>query len=163
MLSRFEWEGIPMEMSKKEENHRKIVWLDKYRAAVREEQFILDEIQRLREDKMFPSLVMDGMPHSSSQSDLSAYAAKLDEQMTKLKEWQLEKIRLYENISDRIRRVEDDNQRALLICRYIKGMSWEDIAVSLGYTWRHVHRIHSQALDGIDIKDVIECHSKSMI
>ena len=82
MLSRFEWEGIPMKMSKKEEDHRKIVWLDKYRAAVREEQFILDEIQRLREDKMFPSLVMDGMPHSSSQSDLSAYAAKLDEQMT---------------------------------------------------------------------------------
>lgn len=44
MLSRFEWEGIPMEISKKEENHRKIVWLNKYRAAVREEQMILDEI-----------------------------------------------------------------------------------------------------------------------
>lgn len=152
-----------MESSKKEENNKKIHWLNRYRAAVREEQMILDEIQRLREDKMFPSLVMDGMPHGSSQSDLSAYAAKLDEQMAKLKEWRLEKAKMYERILDRIRRVEDDNQRALLMCRYIKGMSWEDIAVSLGYTWRHVHRIHSQALDSINLKDVIECHSKSMI
>ena len=152
-----------MELSKKEENYKKIHWLNRYRAAVREERMILDEIQRLREDKMFPSLVMDGMPHSSSQSDLSAYAAKLDEQMAKLKEWQLEKVKMYERILDRIRRVEDDNQRALLMCRYIKGMQWEDIAVNLGYTWRHIHRIHSQALDSINLKDVIECHSKSML
>ena len=149
-----------METSKKEENHIKITWLNRYRKAVREEQLILDEIQRLRESRMFPSLVLDGMPHGS---DLSVYAVMVDEQMEKLKEWQLEKVRLYESISDRIRRVEDDNQRALLICRYIKGMSWEDIAVKLNYTWRHVHRIHSQALDGIDLKDVIECHSKSVI
>lgn len=152
-----------MEMLKKEENHKKIAWLNRYRAAIREEEFILGEIQQLRRDKMFPSMVMDGMPHGSDHSDLSAYAAKIDEQLTRLKEWQLEKVRLYESISDRIRRVEDDNQRALLMCRYIKGMSWEDIAVMLNYTWRHVHRIHSQALDGIDLKDVIECHSKSVI
>lgn len=152
-----------MEMLKKEENHKKIAWLNRYRAAIREEEFILGEIQRLRQDKMFPSMVMDGMPHGSDHSDLSAYAAKIDEQLTRLKEWQLEKVRLYESISDRIRRVEDDNQRALLICRYIKGMSWEDIAAKLGYTWRHVHRIHSQALDGIDLKDVIECHTESML
>lgn len=100
-----------MEMPKKEENHRKIVWLNKYRAAVREEQMILDEIQRLREDKMFPSMVMDGMPHGSDHSDLSAYMARIDEQLTKLKEWQLEKVRLYESISDRIRRVEDISLR----------------------------------------------------
>lgn len=156
-------EVIPVEMSKKEENHRKIVWLNKYRAAVQEEQMILDEIQRLREDKMFPSMVMDGMPHGSDHSDLSTYMARMDEQLTRLKEWQLEKVRLYESISDRIRRVEDDNQRELLMYRYIKGMSWEDIAVKLNYTWRHVHRIHSQALDSIDIKDVIVCHSKSVI
>lgn len=152
-----------METSKKEENHIKITWLNRYRKAVREEQLILDEIQRLRESRMFPSLVLDGMPHGSDHSDLSVYAVMVDEQMEKLKEWQLEKVRLYESISDRIRRVEDDNQRALLICRYIKGMSWEDIAAKLGYTWRHVNRIHSQALDGIDLKDVIECHSKSVI
>lgn len=112
---------------------------------------ILDEIQRLREDKMFPSLVMDGMPHGSSQSDLSAYAAKLDEQMAKLKKWRDERVRTYNDILDRIHRVEDDNQRALLICRYIKGMRWEDVASKLGYTWSWTHKLHSKALDAIEI------------
>ena len=60
-----------METSKKEENHIKITWLNRYRKAVREEQLILDEIQRLRESRMFPSLVLDGMPHGSDHSDLS--------------------------------------------------------------------------------------------
>lgn len=138
-------------MTKREENHAKIIWLNKYRAAVREEQMILDEIQRLREDKMFPSLVMDGMPHGSSQSDLSAYAAKLDEQMAKLKKWRDERVRTYNDILDRIHRVEDDNQRALLICRYIKGMRWEDVASKLGYTWSWTHKLHSKALDAIEI------------
>lgn len=145
-----------METSKKEENHIKITWLNRYRKAVREEQLILDEIQRLRESRMFPSLVLDGMPHGSDHSDLSVYAVMVDEQMEKLKEWQLEKVRLYENISDRIRRVEDDNQRALLMCRYIKGMRWEDVASELGYTWRWTHKLHSKALDAIDIKEDIE-------
>lgn len=140
-----------MELSKKEENHRKIHWLNRYRAAVREERMVFDEIQRLREDKMFPSLVMDGMPHGSSQNDLSAYAAKLDEQMSKLKKWQNEKVRLYNDILDRIHRVEDDNQRALLICRYIKGMRWEDVASKLGYTWSWTHKLHSKALEAIEI------------
>ena len=152
-----------MELSKKEENHKKIHWLNRYRAAIREERIIEDEIRKLRESKMSPSVSLSGMPHSSGQGDLSSYAAKLDEQIRKLQEWKQEKAKMYEDILSRIRRVEDDNQRALLICRYIKGMSWEDIAVKLGYTWRHVHRIHSQALDGINIKDVIECHSKSVI
>lgn len=138
-------------MTRKEENHRKIAWLNKYLAAVREEQMILDEIQRLREDKMFPSLIMDGMPHGSSQSDLSAYAAKLDAQMTKLKKWRDERVRTYNNILDRIHRVEDDNQRALLICRYIKGMRWEDVASKLGYTWSWTHKLHSKALEAIEI------------
>ena len=124
---------------------------------------ILEEIQKLRADKMFPSLAMDGMPHGNGTSDLSEYAARLDEEINKLKVQRLEKVKIYSDISSRIRRVEDDNQRELLMYRYIKGMSWEDIAVKLNYTWRHVHRIHSQALDSIDIKDVIVCHSKSVI
>lgn len=150
-------------MDKKEENQKKIAYLKKYKYAILDEKMILEEIQRLRANKMFPSLAMDGMPHGNGTSDLSEYAARLDEEINKLKVQRLEKVKIYSDISSRIRRVEDDNQRELLMYRYIKGMSWEDIAVKLNYTWRHVHRIHSQALDSIDIKDVIVCHSKSVI
>ena len=154
-------EVIPVD--KKEENQKKIAYLKKYKYAILDEKMILEEIQRLRANKMFPSLAMDGMPHGNGTSDLSEYAARLDEEINKLKVQRLEKVKIYSDISSRIRRVEDDNQRELLMYRYIKGMSWEDIAVKLNYTWRHVHRIHSQALDSIDIKDVIVCHSKSVI
>lgn len=143
-------------MDKKEENQKKIAYLKKYKYAILDEKMILEEIQRLRADKMFPSLAMDGMPHGNGTSDLSEYAARLDEEINKLKVQRLEKVKIYSDISSRIRRVEDDNQRALLICRYIKGMRWEDVASELGYTWRWTHKLHSKALDAIDIKEDIE-------
>ena len=145
-----------MELSKKEENHKKIYWPNRYRAAIREEQIIEDEIRKLRESKMSPSVSLSGMPHGSGQGDLSSYAAKLDEQIRKLQEWKQEKAKMYEDILSRIRRVEDDNQRALLIYRYIQGMRWEEVAAKMGYTWRWTHKLHSRALDAIEIKEDIE-------
>lgn len=143
-------------MDKKEENQKKIAYLKKYKYAILDEKMILEEIQRLRADKMFPSLAMDGMPHGNGTSDLSEYAARLDEEINKLKVQRLEKVKIYSDISSRIRKVEDDNQRELLMYRYIKGMSWEDVASELGYTWRWTHKLHSKALDAIDIKEDIE-------
>lgn len=148
---------------KKADNQKKIAYLRKYYHAKKEEQMILDEIQRLREDKMFPSLVMDGMPHGNGSSDLSEYAALMDEEITKLKEQRLECVKIYSDISSRIQRVEDDSQRELLMYRYIKCMKWEDIAVTMGYSWRNIHKIHSKALDAIELKECIEVHTESVI
>ena len=66
-----------MEMT---ENDKKKEFLRRYRECERREQEILEEIQRLRADKMFPSSVNDGMPKGSQQSDLSDYMVLLDEQ-----------------------------------------------------------------------------------
>ena len=43
-----------------------------------QEKQILDDIQELRNSKMHPSVVNDGMPKGNEQRDLSDYAAKLD-------------------------------------------------------------------------------------
>lgn len=70
-----------------------------------------------------------------------------------------------QNLSELCSNVTSDHERfrrEMLLAQQ-NEMSWEDIAVKLNYTWRHVHRIHSQALDSIDIKDVIVCHSKSVL
>lgn len=37
-------------------------------------------------------------------------------------------------------------EATLIRMHYIEGMTWEQVAVALAYTWRHVHRIHSDAL-----------------
>lgn len=55
------------EITIQEENEQKKEYLKSYRRAIKREQDILDEIQRLRLDKMFPSVLNDGMPHGSNE------------------------------------------------------------------------------------------------
>lgn len=45
-----------------------------------------------------------------------------------------------------VERLEDANQRTLLIERYVNGKTFEEIAADMHYTWRHVHRVHGAAL-----------------
>ena len=129
-----------------EENEQKKEYLKSYRRAVKREQDILDEIQRLRLDKMFPSVVNDGMPHGSSHSDLSDYAAILDEQIDLLKEERLEKVRCYQKIERQISQMENEDEQEVLRLRYILGLKWEEVAVKMDYSWKQTHRIHSSAL-----------------
>ena len=49
------------------ENEKKKTYLKSYRESVKREQEILEEIQRLRMDKMFPSVANDGMPKGGTQ------------------------------------------------------------------------------------------------
>lgn len=54
-------------------------------------------------------------------------------------------------------RGKDANKyRRLLELRYLNFNTFEQIAVMMNYSWRHVHRVHREALE--IIKDVIECH-----
>lgn len=129
-----------------EENEKKKEYLKSYRRAVKREQDILEEIQRLRLDKMFPSVVNDGMPHGSSHSDLSDYMAIMDEQIEFLKEERLEKVRCYQKIERQIRQMENEDEKEVLRLRYIKGLKWEEVALKMNYSWKQVHRIHSSAL-----------------
>lgn len=135
----------------REENERKKEYLKSYRRAVKREQDILDEIQRLRLDKMFPSVVNDGMPHGSSHSDLSDYVAILNEQIDLLKEERLEKAKCYKQIEDKIRQMENEDEREVLRLRYIKGMKWEEAALKMNYSWKWVHKIHGRALQNFEI------------
>lgn len=47
-------------------------------------------------------------------------------------------------------KLEDVNQRALLIERYVNGKTWERICVDMKYSWKQVHRIHGAALQAIE-------------
>ena len=134
------------EITNQEENEQKKEYLKSYRRAIKREQDILDEIQRLRLDKMFPSVVNDGMPHGSSHSDLSDYAVVLDEQIDLLKEERLERVRCYQKIERQIHQMENEDEQEVLRLRYILGLKWEEVAVKMDYSWKQTHRIHSSAL-----------------
>ena len=134
------------EITIQEENEQKKEYLKSYRRAIKREQDILDEIQRLRLDKMFPSVVNDGMPHGSSHSDLSDYAAILNEQIDLLKEERLERVRCYQKIERQIRQMENEDEQEVLRLRYILGMKWEEVAVKMNYSYRRTLDIHGKAL-----------------
>lgn len=138
-------------MEEWENNEKKKEYLRSYRKAVRREQEILDEIQQLRMDKMFPSVVNDGMPKGSKQSDLSEYIAKVDELIQKLKNERFKKIKLMDDILYSISVLDDDDEKSVLRLRYIKGVRWEDICVAIDYSWKQTHRIHSRALKNLQI------------
>ena len=138
-------------MQEMTENEKKKEFLKRYQKAVRREQDILDEIQRLRADKMFPSVCNDGMPRGSSQTDLSDYAANIDEAIEELKEERLEKIKIYREIEMRIRCMKDEDEQEVLRMRYIKGMKWEDIAEKMKYSYSGTLKLHGRALANIKI------------
>lgn len=138
-------------MGELSENDRKKQELKSYQKHKRREAEILEEIQRLRMDKMFPSLTTDGMPRGSSQSDLSNYAALIDEQIELLKEERMERAKAYTRIESAIRRMTDDDEQKVLRLRYIKNMKWEEIALEMNFSYKWTHIIHGRALRNFEI------------
>lgn len=138
-------------MQEMTENEKKKEFLRRYQKAVRREQDILDEIQRLRADKMFPSVCNDGMPRGSSQTDLSDYIAEIDAAIEDLKEERLEKIKIYRGIEMRIRRMKNEDEQEVLRLKYIKGMNLETVAEKMDYSYRTILDIHGKALKNFEI------------
>ena len=129
------------------EIEQKKEYLRSYRKTRAEEKAIRESIEELRLNKMSPSLgVQDGMPKGSGGSDLSGYAARLDELERKLQEKHDTAVHLMGEITTSIDAMENATERTLLRLRYICGYTWERIAVELGYSWRQVHYIHGKAL-----------------
>ena len=55
-------------------------------------------------------------------------------------------LTIQREIQQEIERVERADLRLILFERYVNLKTWEDIAISIGYTVRHVTRLHGQAL-----------------
>ena len=60
-------------------------------------------------------------------------------------------IGLKKEISGIIWKVEDFQARTILYGRYIAFYSWEKMASDLGYSIRHLHRLHGLALKKVVI------------
>ena len=139
--------GMTVEKKIREENEKKKEYLWKYRDALRSQLAIEEEIDQLRTDKMYPaSMQQDGMPHGSGCSDLSGYVAKLDELLRDLKDQLEKKIEIRREITQKIDAMPDETESLLLRYRYIHLLTWEQVAVKMGYSWKHIHRLHSSAL-----------------
>ncbi len=65
-------------------------------------------------------------------------------------------VDLKNEIRSNIDELPDDTDRLILTYRYICFLSWEEIAVKMGYSYRNIHRVHAKAL-----KDFESWHTMS--
>lgn len=134
-----------------EENEKKKEWLSKYKTLLKKQENLLFKIQEIRASKMFPSYQMDGMPRASSSSDLSQFAATVDELMEELK-YTVDMVdSAKRKIESQIKKMNSERHAEVLKLRYIKMMDWDSIASEIGISYRHVLRIHGEALEMLEI------------
>lgn len=113
---------------------------------------LTEEIAELRELKMSASAgANDGMPRGSCQNDLSGYVAQIDAMIRSLKSERGERIMMFNDITRRIKTLENKNEDDVLFYRYIKGMAFWEIAEKMMFSERQIHRIHSKALEHLRI------------
>ncbi|MBR5248805.1 MAG: hypothetical protein IKV27_07700 [Lachnospiraceae bacterium] len=128
------------------ENDHKKEYLKGYERAVRQMERSELKIREMRLNKISPAIIMDGMPHASKNSDLSGYAALLDQEERRYMKARYKRIQACKEITDKIERMENEDEKDVLMYRYVRLMKWEDIAVKMGYCWQHLHKIHANAL-----------------
>lgn len=127
-------------------------YLKGYEKAVRQMERSELRIREMRLSRICPSVINDGMPHASSQSDLSSYAALLDQEEKRYMRYRYQRIKKCKEITDRIERILDEDEKDVLMYRYINLMKWEDIAVKMGFSWQYLHKIHARALKNFKMR-----------
>lgn len=139
------------ENSIKSENKKKKEYLKQYGKHKKRIKRIESEIEEIRSMKMYPSMNNDGMPHGSNQSDLSSYAAILQEREDELYEEGVKQVETYKDIECKINQLTNQEEKDVLFYKYIKGLDFWEIGQILGYSERWIHKLHGNALKKIQI------------
>lgn len=135
----------------KNENDRKKTYLRAYRKHGKRIKRIESEIEEIRNMKMYPSSINNGMPHGSNQSDLSSYAVALQEREDELYREGVKQVQTYKDIEYRINKLENQDERDVMFYKYIKGFTWWQIAQLMEYSESWIYELHGRALKNIQI------------
>lgn len=122
-------------------------WLKQYLPLSREVVQLEQRLETINSKLYYPqSPKWDGMPRGSGTSDPTGRVIQQKEAALEL----YEKKR--DALTTMLREIEDAMQvltpteRMLVRYRYMDGLAWEEICLVMGYSWTHIHRIHSAAL-----------------
>lgn len=133
------------------EDWRDWEYLRAYRKHGKRIKRIESEIEEIRNMKMYPSSINNGMPHGSNQSDLSSYAVALQEREDELYQEGVKQVQTYKDIEYRINKLENQDERDVMFYKYIKGFTWWQIAQLMEYSESWIYELHGRALKNIQI------------
>lgn len=125
-------------------------YLSRYQAINREVDALCEECVRLRSlaERVGCGQLSD-MPKSQNYDQSAHFTKAVDKLIEKQKETNAkidELVAAKEEIDAAIDTVQDATLRTLLRYRYICGLTWEEIAVKMHYSYMHICRLHGKAL-----------------
>lgn len=132
------------------ENEQKIRYLSRYRRMSARIDRLLDEKRRWWELalKITPSLSQapGGGENGSRVERPMDKVMEIEAQITREID-QLHTIR--QEIKGTLSQLEDENLKLLMEYRYIDGLTWEQVAVEMNYSYMQICRLHGKALNAI--------------
>lgn len=122
--------------------------LKQYRDIKKERDNLLELLNRL--DATISGI---GSPSFEAMPHVNEIVSKVETQAIRRMELTARYEAKVAELTDALQRIEtaieslQPRERTLIRLYYIEGLTWEEVAVKLNYTWRHTHRIHSNALN----------------
>ena len=140
-------------MKRCEENEEKKAYLRTYQDSVKAVKRIEEYIRELELNELSPSICMNGMPIAATYNnkDLSDYVVKRDKLISDLIQAKYKRICTYNDVINQIEKLDNEDEKDVLMYRYIKKMQWEDVASKLNVEWAQIHRIHARALKNFEV------------
>ena len=110
-----------------------------------------ERIEYLEEKKTsIKSQVITDMPTGGGErTDILTLITKIEDSQIELIQKQSKLVEIMESIEHTIDGLEDSTERIILRARYLECKKWEQICVELNYSWRQIHRLHSNILKKI--------------
>ena len=112
----------------------------------------LEQVAELR-SMLLPGAIRydkDKVQTSNNADSISDTVSKIMELEEKINTDIDELVELKSVARENIERMENDVEKVILYKRYFNNESFENIAVECGYSWRHIHRLHGEALKNFD-------------
>lgn len=123
--------------------------------TLKQYQNLLKEIDQLEAEKRdlycIQAVQITDMPKNHKQRDLSDLMPKLERLQNKIGDRIDKSITLRNEIEDSISSLEPA-ERVLMRLRYIEGLTWEQVAVEMHYSYKWVCVLHGRILDKMRVQ-----------
>ncbi len=112
----------------------------------------VEQIEALNDLATSCTAVISDMPRNPNRggSRMADAVMKIIDLQEEIKNDMIELVNLKREIMDVIKAVSSLELRTILEKRYLSFISWERIAVELGYSIQHTYRLHDAALKEVE-------------
>jgi DNA-directed RNA polymerase specialized sigma subunit len=112
----------------------------------------VEQIESLNDLATSCTAVISDMPRNPNRggSKMADAVMKIIDLQEEIKNDMIALVNLKREIMDVIKSVSSLELRTILEKRYLSFISWERIAVELGYSIQHTYRLHDMALKEVD-------------